>query len=235
MAGSSRGGKDDPAGLEHFAEKCRTHRTPAGRHGRPFAERLAWHSPVQHLDGDGAAMYGHACTRPGACADPCDRNAIDPGSDVTWGTHAVSYLGPLVSQPSLWRCSTARRRMRSLTSGDEFRRVGERYAPPILIKTGRMLNYSPVEMAWHILIPAALPEIFTGIRVGFALTLIGTLLGEMFASQRGLGNVLMRAIGLHNVDLIMAITFMLTAVTAVASGLLLLIDAKLRRRAAVAD
>jgi len=106
---------------------------------------------------------------------------------------------------------------------------------PILLKTGRTLNYSPFELAWHILIPAALPEIFTGIRIGFALTLIGTLLGEMFASQRGLGNVLMRAIGLHNVDLIMAITFMLTTVAAVASGILLWIDARLRRRAGVAD
>jgi NitT/TauT family transport system permease protein len=101
---------------------------------------------------------------------------------------------------------------------------------PILIKTGRVLNYAPWEMAWRILLPAALPEIFTGIRIGFALTLIGTLLGEMFASQRGLGNVLMRAIGLHNVDLIMAITFILTAVAAVASGILLAIDRRLHRR-----
>ena len=36
-----------------------------------------------------------------------------------------------------------------------------------------------------------MPEIFTGLRVGFSLTLIGTLLGEMFASQRGLGYLLM--------------------------------------------
>jgi len=101
---------------------------------------------------------------------------------------------------------------------------------PILIKTGRVLNYSALEMAWRILIPAALPEIFTGIRIGFALTLIGTLLGEMFASQRGLGNLLMRAMGLHNVDLIMVITFILTVVAAVASGLLLAIDRGLRHR-----
>ena len=39
-----------------------------------------------------------------------------------------------------------------------------------------------------ILLPAALPEIFTGLRIGFSLTLIGTLLGEMFASQRGSGS-----------------------------------------------
>ena len=106
---------------------------------------------------------------------------------------------------------------------------------PILIKTGRVLNYSRWEMAWRILIPAALPEIFTGIRIGFALTLIGTLLGEMFASQRGLGNVLMRAIGLHNVDFIMVITFMLTVVAAVASGILLAVDRRLHRRMSTAD
>ena len=103
---------------------------------------------------------------------------------------------------------------------------------PILIKTGRVLNYSPLEMAWKVLIPAALPEIFTGIRIGFALTLIGTLLGEMFASQKGLGNLLMRAIGLHNVDLIMSITFLLTLVAAVATGVLLAIDRRFRAKVA---
>jgi NitT/TauT family transport system permease protein len=101
---------------------------------------------------------------------------------------------------------------------------------PILVKTGRVLNYTPWEMTWRVLIPAALPEIFTGIRIGFALTLIGTLLGEMFASQHGLGNQLMRAIGLHDVDLIMAIAFMLTALAAVGSGILLAIDRRLHRR-----
>ena len=100
---------------------------------------------------------------------------------------------------------------------------------PILIKTGRVLRYSTWEMSWRILIPAALPEIFTGIRIGFSLTLIGTLLGEMFASQRGLGNQLMKAIGLHDVDLIVAIAFLLTAFAALGSGILLMIDRRLRR------
>ena len=56
------------------------------------------------------------------------------------------------------------------------------------------------------LLPASIPEIFTGIRIGFSLTLIGTLLGEMFASQRGLGYLLIQAIGLHNIQVIMAVT-----------------------------
>lgn len=102
---------------------------------------------------------------------------------------------------------------------------------PVLIKTGRVLGLSTFGMFRSILIPAAVPEIFTGLRVGFALTLIGTLLGEMFASQRGLGYMLKTAIGLHNVDQIMGVTFLLVVFAASVSSFLLMIDRRLHRHA----
>lgn len=105
-----------------------------------------------------------------------------------------------------------------------------RNVKPILIKTARVMKLNSLEMATRVLLPAALPEIFTGIRIGFSLTLIGTLLGEMFASQRGLGYMLMNAIGLHNVDIIMAVTFLLIVFAAVVSSILLRIDHALHRR-----
>ena len=70
---------------------------------------------------------------------------------------------------------------------------------PIYLKTARVMRMAPSRIATRVLLPAAIPEIFTGIRIGFSLTLIGTLLGEMFASQRGLGFLLIQAIGLHNI------------------------------------
>jgi NitT/TauT family transport system permease protein len=73
--------------------------------------------------------------------------------------------------------------------------------------------------------------VFSGLRIGFSLTLIGTVLGEMFASQAGLGFMLMRGIGLHNVDVIMAVTLLMVAFAAVVSSMLLAIDRRLRRRA----
>ena len=76
----------------------------------------------------------------------------------------------------------------------------------------------------------ALKPINKGFAVAGSLTLIGTLLGEMFASQFGLGNVLMRAIGLHNVDLIMSITFILIVFAAVVSSALLIVDRRLHRQ-----
>lgn len=101
---------------------------------------------------------------------------------------------------------------------------------PVLIKTGRVMQLSRVDMVRTILFPAAMPEIFTGLRVGFSLTLIGTLLGEMFASQSGLGFLLMNAIGLHNIDLIMAITLILMVFAATVSSILLYYDRKLHDR-----
>jgi len=102
-----------------------------------------------------------------------------------------------------------------------------RTTKPILIKTGRALKLSPTVMVREILFPAAVPEIFTGIRVGFSLTLIGTVLGEMFAAQRGLGYLLMSAISLYNIDLIMSVTFLLVVLAAIVNMVLLVIDRRL--------
>ena len=101
---------------------------------------------------------------------------------------------------------------------------------PILIKTGRVLKLSRSQMVRWILFPAAIPEIFTGLRVGFALTLIGSLLAEMFASQRGLGFLLMNGIGLHNVEQIMAVTLIIVVFAGAVSSLLLYLDHRLHRR-----
>ena len=63
------------------------------------------------------------------------------------------------------------------------------------------------------------------------LTLIGTVLGEMFAAQHGLGYLLMNAIGLYNVDVIMSVTFLLVVFAAGVNGVLLAIDRRLHFRA----
>jgi NitT/TauT family transport system permease protein len=101
----------------------------------------------------------------------------------------------------------------------------------IYLKTGRVLKLGRVEMVRSILFPAAVPEIFTGLRVGFSLTLIGTVLGEMFAAQFGLGYLLMNAIGLYNVEVIMSVTFLLVVFASGVNGVLLAIDRRLRFRA----
>jgi len=111
-----------------------------------------------------------------------------------------------------------------------FTLAAVRNTKPILIKAGRAQRLSRGQMVRWILFPAAVPEIFTGLRVGFSLTLIGSLLAEMFASQRGLGFLLMNGIGLHNVELIMSVTLLIVVFAASVSSLLLYVDHRLHRR-----
>ena len=105
-----------------------------------------------------------------------------------------------------------------------------RNVKPVYLKAARVMGLPTGETIRLIIFPSALPEIFSGLRIGFSLTLIGTLLGEMFASQRGLGFLLMNAIGLHNVDVIVMLTFLLVGFAALAGLGLMLVHQKILAR-----
>jgi NitT/TauT family transport system permease protein len=89
-----------------------------------------------------------------------------------------------------------------------------RNVAPVYQRTAHVMRLSPVTMAMTIMAPAALPEILAGIRVGIALTLLGTLIGELFASTSGIGFALVRAMGIHAVTDILALTLLIFAFAA---------------------
>lgn len=105
-----------------------------------------------------------------------------------------------------------------------------RTVAPVYFKAARVMQVDRGGMVWHIILPAALPEIVSGIRVGFSLTLLGVLIGEMFASQRGLGHLVMRAIGRHDVPTMMAVTLLLAVVAVLLNSGLLALDKRLHQR-----
>jgi NitT/TauT family transport system permease protein len=105
-----------------------------------------------------------------------------------------------------------------------------RTIPAVLIRTADVMRLSRADRIRRVLLPAALPDIVTGIRLGFSLTLIGTILGEMFGSQSGLGYLLMTAIGLQNTQMIMAVTLLLIVFAASVSTALLAWEQRLRAR-----
>ena len=101
---------------------------------------------------------------------------------------------------------------------------------PVFLKTARVLRLDLRRKIWAIALPATIPEVFTGLRLGFAGTMLGVLLSEMFGSKNGLGFMLMNAIGLSQVSLIMALTLLLVGFAAVVNLGLLAIDKRLHRR-----
>lgn len=101
---------------------------------------------------------------------------------------------------------------------------------PALIKTARVLRLSSLDAIRTVYFPAALPEIVTGLRIGFSTTLLGTLIGELFASDRGVGFILIRAMEAHKVEDIMALTLLLFAFAAGVNTVLLMIEHRVHRR-----
>ena len=99
-----------------------------------------------------------------------------------------------------------------------------RNVAPVYRRTARVMRLPPVATAATIMAPAALPEILAGIRVGVALTLLGTLIGELFAATSGLGFALIRAMDVHAVVDILAITLLLFCFAASVNASLRLVE-----------
>jgi NitT/TauT family transport system permease protein len=104
-----------------------------------------------------------------------------------------------------------------------------RNVAPVYRRTARMLRLSSTSTVATILVPAALPEIFTGVRIGLAITLLGTLIAELFASTSGIGFALLRATDVHDVVDILALTMLLFAFAAIVNALLHLAERRLQR------
>ena len=63
-------------------------------------------------------------------------------------------------------------------------------AEPVQMMTARCFGYFDWEILVRVRLPAALPEIMTGIRIGTGVALLATIAAEMLAGQSGLGFLL---------------------------------------------
>lgn len=105
---------------------------------------------------------------------------------------------------------------------------------PLYFRLSRSMRLTTADTIRHVIIPAALPGVFSGIRIGFSLTLLGTMISEMFAAQRGLGYMIITAVELAQPRTILAV-ILLVSIFAIGSNLILLaIEQRLNRGAAAA-
>lgn len=105
-----------------------------------------------------------------------------------------------------------------------------RNIPSVYLKSARTLHLSTWQMILTVLLPATLPEVVSGLRIGFSLTLLGVLLAEMFAAKQGLGFLIINAMQLLQGEEMMTVAIVLFVFAAVANALLLAIDHRLNRR-----
>ena len=64
---------------------------------------------------------------------------------------------------------------------------------PDLLRVGQTLGLQGLRLLWKIALPASLPDIATGIRVGWSLSFGSLVAAEMLAAKTGLGYLIMNA------------------------------------------
>jgi NitT/TauT family transport system permease protein len=105
-----------------------------------------------------------------------------------------------------------------------------RNVPPVYLKAARTLHLSNAQTVFAVLLPATLPEVVAGLRIGFTLTLLGVLLAEMFAAKEGLGFLIINAMQLVQNEEMISVAVVLFAFAVVANALLLWIERRWFRR-----
>jgi len=70
---------------------------------------------------------------------------------------------------------------------------GVRSIDPVLANTGRTFGLSRLKTLWQIVLPAAAPQVMTGMRVSLPITLILVVISEMVGSTDGIGYFILDA------------------------------------------
>ena len=106
--------------------------------------------------------------------------------------------------------------------------VGIRSVDPRLVEMLRSLRASRRQMIGVLEVPAALPSIFGGLRIGITLAVIGAIVGEWSGGDRGLGVLLNIARGgLFDIPLLFATLVTIAAVALLLYGVVVVAERRL--------
>jgi sulfonate transport system permease protein len=81
--------------------------------------------------------------------------------------------------------------------------AGASQVNPLLLRAGAMMGLSQTRVVFKVLLPASLPHVVTGLRLGLGIAFAYLVLGELTGVPGGLGAVIMDARMLGRVDVIM--------------------------------
>lgn len=73
-----------------------------------------------------------------------------------------------------------------------------------LVRAATMMGASPAQLLRRVVLPAAMPSIFTGLRIGLGISWTAVIVSEMVAVKSGLGYVLWDAYYVGRMDIVLA-------------------------------
>jgi NitT/TauT family transport system permease protein len=103
--------------------------------------------------------------------------------------------------------------------------------PEEYVLVGRDLNLSGFQMLRHVYLPAAVPYVFTGLKLGFVYALIGTIASEFILADSGLGWLISYAYNNFDVRGMYASMLLVVLLALTVNAVLVLVERRLHRRA----
>jgi NitT/TauT family transport system permease protein len=104
-----------------------------------------------------------------------------------------------------------------------------RTVDPALINLARSFKASRWQIFWKIEFPASMPSLFSGLRIGSTLAVIGVTVGEFVGGNTGLGYLLVQGEGQGNTGSVFAAIILLTLIGIIAYTLVILTERRVLR------
>ena len=101
---------------------------------------------------------------------------------------------------------------------------------PVLMKLARVHRLSPARTLWWIVLPAALPRLFSGFKLALSYALIGVIAGEFILSGTGLGYAISFAYQSFDNRAMYGLMLFVLLVAVTANGILYVWEGRLARR-----
>jgi sulfonate transport system permease protein len=98
-----------------------------------------------------------------------------------------------------------------------------------LIEVAQVYQLSSVEMLVRVIIPAALPAVFTGVRYGLSVAWLGLVVAELMGATRGLGFMLIEGREFVRIDVVVAGILMFSVVGKIVDTFVRLLEARFLR------
>jgi ABC-type nitrate/sulfonate/bicarbonate transport system permease component len=93
----------------------------------------------------------------------------------------------------------------------------------------RTLNATRIQIFLRVRLPGSLPSLFSGLKVGVTLSVVGATIGEWVGAKSGLGYLMIQSNALLRIDLVFAAIFMLSLLGLLLFALVSIMERRLLR------
>jgi NitT/TauT family transport system permease protein len=106
---------------------------------------------------------------------------------------------------------------------------GARDVDKNLVRAAEMMGSRPSQLLWRVVLPSAMPAIFTGLRVGLGISWTAVIVSEMVAVKSGLGYVLWDAYYVGRMDIVLADMVSIGAMGFISDRLIVAVESRVLR------